>query len=388
LAELFPDHFYAAGNSAFWCGAELGRRADFTRYAILAADPRPEFNSLAAMALALLDHNFDGARPYYERARERSLDQYDILDLWRVAYIELFPAEELLHLGMLPEVMSELERVEGLLDSLDPHFRYAVVRKLALFHLSLGQFRKALELTATLPANWHPGIWPAWCAYLRGDRSAFELHVETAYADLEMVMVDPGRMALRQLRANLRLWFPSLPIEVLAPLYDPESAVEDALQSDAPDLIDLTRRLTGPKLEARLQLVRGKKLLDEGRIRQALPALGSGMRWFSDNGDWETFSYFFLGAELRAEAYASIGNLVAAHLELEDAARQLNLVNSYTLPQHQKVRARLASLAREMGRFDEARSLEAELAEELRLADEDHPILLKIGEHRDTAPAR
>jgi hypothetical protein len=388
LAELFPDHFWAAGNSAFWCGSDLGKRADFTRYAALTVEQRPEWNTLTATALALLEHDFDRARPYYERARERRLDQYDVLVEWKVAYLELFPAEELLHLGMLPEVMSELQRVEGLMESLETRFRHPVIRKLALFYLSLGQFRKALELTEMLPSVWLPGIWPAWCAYLRGDQSAFEQHIETAYEDLEKVVPDPDWMALRQLRANLQLWNPSLPIEVLAPLYDPESVAEYVLQSDAPNLMPLTDHLTWPKLEARLQLVRGKKLLDEGRIRQALAALKSGTTWFRDNGDWETFSYYFLGAELRAEAYAAIGDLESAHLLLEEAAEQVNLVNSYTLPQHQKVRARLASLARELGRFEDARSLEAELVEELRLADPDHPILLQIGSYRDTAPAR
>ena len=68
---------------------------------------------------------------------------------------------------------------------------------------------------------------------------------------------------------------------------------------------------------------------------------------------------------------------------LEDAAGQRNLVNSFSAPLHQKIQARLALLARELGKTAEAEAIEAELAEALSFADQDHPILVQIRQQQE-----
>lgn len=386
LAGLFPSHYWAAFNAAHVCGEVLGRRDEYVRYLVQAAEQRLEAKVLAAVALTLIAKDFDRARPYVEELEVLGKIDNGIppgWKAWAVAFNEFFAAEEYLDKGLLPDVVREIERVERVLEgTTSPPLREELTWRLVKFYLALGQYRKALDL-GHKASTW--SILPAWLAYLTGDQSAFREQTKTFLAQYQAAMPDPAKRAAVYLSRNMTWWMEGFPVFVLAPMYGPESAV--ALASSA--VLDesagefSTEFLHWPALEAKLQLARGIQMLNEGQPEGAIAPLESGIGWFGEYGGWEKYSYLFVGAEVLAVVMAGQGHPEAAYRVLKGVAMQRNMVNSYSAPLHQKIQARLALLARELGRIDEAEAIEAELTRALEFADPNHPILVQIREQQD-----
>ena len=381
LVELFPDHYWAAGNAAGACCGKLGHREACVRYLAQGAKQRVELLLGAAMAFTFLAGDFDRARPDVERLR--GLVAEGGIPAWKTGvaseaaiFTEFFSAEEYLDKGLLPDVVSELQRVELALGSMGASARSPLVIKLVNFYLALGQFRKARALGHEKVLV---DLLPSWLAYLEGDQAAFQRYIEDFRADYKEIWPEPTVRLVFLLRMNMSGWENALPVDVLVPLYDPDTAVAMASPAGEP----APEFLSWPKFQAKLQLVRGKQMLNQGRLDEAIVLLKSGVRWFRDHGGWEVFQMYFMGAEFLAVAYAEQGNLQAAYRVLEDAAGQRNLVNSFSAPLHQKIQARRALLARELGRTAEAEAIEAELAAALNLADWDHPILVQLREQQN-----
>jgi tetratricopeptide (TPR) repeat protein len=376
LAELFPDHYWAAWNAIGVCYEKLGYREDYVRYSVQGAELRVDTVLDVATAFTLVEGDFVRARPYVERLRgviaDRGIPGWKSM-AWPVVFTELFAAEEFLDKGMLQDVMRELKRVELLQETMDASFQYHSTHALVSFYLALGQFQKAQVLAHEVE---FPDMFPAWFAFLAGDQAAFQRHIENFSADFMEETPDPTERLLFLLSLNLRYVRP--PLDVLAPMYDPNSATAIASLTGEPS----REFLSWPKLEAKLQIVGGKQLLDQSQAGEAIAPLKNGVRWFRNRGGWQTFPYYFLGTELLAAALVEQGDLQAAYRVLEDAVKQRNMVNSLSTPLHQRVQARLALLARELGRTAEAELIEAALAETLKFADEDHPILIQIREHQ------
>ena len=124
-------------------------------------------------------------------------------------------------------------------------------------------------------------------------------------------------------------------------------------------------------------------MLNQGQPDEAIDPLRSGVEWFRNRGGWESFPYYFLGAELLAVTLSGQDNLQAARIELEQAADRREMVNSFSAPLYQRIQARLALIYRELGRISDAEAIEAELGNALALADHDHPILIQIREYQD-----
>jgi tetratricopeptide (TPR) repeat protein len=373
LAQLFPDHYWAAGNAMVFCGSTLGHREEWVRFAVQTADLRDWDIISAAAGFAFLEGDFDRARPYVERARGIIADEEmpeSKIGAWAVSFTEFFPAEEFLDKGLLTDVMSELQRVELALGSMDAdYWRGWGAWKLKHFYLALGQIQKAEALNQRYGGEGSR----AWSAFLMGDQAAFQEHVEEFHVNVRRNKPDPTERLIWLLSWNMQ-WTMRFPLDALVPLYDPESAVALASATGEPAPVFLST----PKFEAKLQLAQGKQLLNQGQPDEAITLLRNSVAWFRDHGIWLTFSYYFLSAELLAVALAEQGDLEAAYRELEEAAGQRKLVNSFTTPQHQKIQARQALLARELGRTAEAEAIEAELAKALVFADPDHPILVQI----------
>jgi tetratricopeptide (TPR) repeat protein len=386
LAGLFPGHYWAAFNAAHVCGEVLGRREEYVRYLVQAAEQRLEAKVLAAAALTLVEGDFVRARPYVEQLKVLGAMENGIPPGWKgwaLAFNELFAAEEFLAKGLLPEVVRELERVEGVLASTESApVRELLTWKLVKFYLALGQHRKALDL-GNKASTW--SILPGWLAYLTDDRAAFLEHNQAFLAQYQTVMPDPARRAAVYLSRNMTWWMEGFPIFVLVPMYEPESAV--ALASTA--VLDessgefSTEFLHWPALEAKLQLARGIEMLNQGRLQDAMAPLESGLGWFGEYGGWEKYCYFFVGAEVLAVVLTGQGHLEAAYRVLNGVAMNKKMVNSYSAPLHQRLQARLALLSRELGRRDEAEAIEAELSNALMFADPDHPILVQIRDRQD-----
>ena len=232
LAELFPDHYWAAGNAIGACHGKLGYREDYVRYSAQAAELRVDAILDAATAFTLVEHDFVRARPYVERLRGVITDGG--VPGWKsmarpVVFTELFAAEEFLNKGMLQDVMRELKRVELLQESMEASFHYQSTHALVTFYLALGQFQKAQLLANELGPG---GMFPAWFAFLADDQVAFQRHIEDFNADLMKEAPDPTERLLFLISLNLRYVRP--PLDVLAPMYDRDSATAIASSTGEP----------------------------------------------------------------------------------------------------------------------------------------------------------
>ena len=114
LADLFPDHYWAAGNAALVCGERLGDREDKFHYTLLVADMRSSWNWNCRAAAEVVFHegDYERARHYIERAREFAANLTGARLGAALSCTELFAAEEYLGRGLLPQVLAELQRVE------------------------------------------------------------------------------------------------------------------------------------------------------------------------------------------------------------------------------------------------------------------------------------
>ena len=182
LAELFPEHYFAAMNAAHVCGTRLGQREDAIRWSTRAASHtgRIDANWRAARLLIFLAKDFERARHHVEwlsaRAASGAAPQGVLLTT------DVFRAEELLAGGRLHDVSAELARIESSLAGVEPSLRPAMARNLTTYHLALGRLRKAEDVGREAH---YPGVLPAWLAYLRGDRAAFAEHMQAFLAWLE-----------------------------------------------------------------------------------------------------------------------------------------------------------------------------------------------------------
>jgi hypothetical protein len=375
LAELFPQHYFAAMNASHVCGTRLGHREDAIRWSLRAAEQtgRVDATRRAAQALTFLAKDFERARPHVEwlSAEVKS----GAAPQWVLLTTDVFRAEELLAGGRLQGVAAELARIESGLANMEYSLRAAMARNVTVYNLALGRLHQAQE--AGREAH-YPGVLPAWLAYMRGDRVAFMEHMRVFVAWLGDAFPDENRRRMWVLGWNMTD-FHGFPIDILYPLYDAEATAE--LAAGAEDQAPLFLSL--PKLRAKLQLARGGSLLEQGLPEQAREPLRKGVLWFSEHGLYETLPYYFLGSELLAVALQKAGEEQAAYQTLQAAAGQTGLVNSLTAPLHHRILARQALLARELGRLEDAVALEAELGKALALADPDHPILTQIREQQD-----
>jgi tetratricopeptide (TPR) repeat protein len=378
LAELFPGHYFAAMNAAHVCGTRLGHREDAIRWSTRAAShtERIDANWVAARILIFLARDFERARPHVEWLNARVAS--GTAPQWALSATDVFRAEELLAGGMLQDVSAELARIESGLTGLEPALQATMARNLTTYHLALGRLRKAEEVGKEAH---FPGVLPAWLAYIRGDRTAFAEHMQEFLAWLERAFPEEHERHIWSLGWNMTDPH-GFPIDVLYPVYDADDAAKTAASADrhAPLFLSL------PKFRAKLQLVRGKSLLDQGRPEEARDPLRQGVHWFGEHGLYETLPYYFLGSELLAVALMELGEEQAAYQVLKAAAGQTGLVNSQTMALHQRIRARVALLARDLGRTEDAAALEAELKKALALADPDHPILMQLRDQQEPSP--
>jgi tetratricopeptide (TPR) repeat protein len=293
---------------------------------------------------------------------------------WPIAFTELFAAHEFLDKGLLQDVLREVQRVELARGSRGDSFKHQSTQIIFNFYLALGKFQKAHTLAEEVDI---PELTQAWLAFLAGKPADYQEYIEDFRDELMEAIPDP--IEQQRFLLSLNIGMVKYPIDLLAPLYEPDTAVAmvSAAGETSPEF------MSWPILEAKLQLVRGKQMLDKGQAGEAIVSLKSGVRWFRDRGGWGMFPYYFLGTELLAIAYAEQGDLQAAYRLLEDAAGRRIMVNTLSTPLHQRILARLALIARELGRTARAESIESELAEALRLADEDHPILVQIREQHE-----
>jgi hypothetical protein len=135
-------------------------------------------------------------------------------------------------------------------------------------------------------------------------------------------------------------------------------------------------RFFGPINSSHLKIVRGALALDEGRFEDAIEHLRSAL-W---RGSTSGHVHYFVGSMTLAQAFERQGDLNAAVKVLELARHEkVRVYGSFGAgASWLRVVSRLVDLYRAMGNEAAAAEREAELRALLRLADADHPLLVRL----------
>jgi len=368
LADLYPDHPYAIDNVALVCQGYV-EREDTVKNFVRGAELRPQkLNRQLRTAhhLAFTTGDFEAARIYVKRMEElvEEIPSRGTPVRGAKRFMKIFPAEEYLNKKDWPAVLAELERLEHETDSLDDRAEKSHLRlRIAQFYLALGRFQKVREFTQD---SLSPERLRICLAFLRGDRTKLAEGVEERVAFWRRG-AERGEPSFLRILSNKKemLWLPP-----------------GTISTAELDTVDEPARSTKMKL----QLLRGTFALAESRTNEGLILLREAVGWLKGYSTFveDNYSLYFLGSELLAEAYIHTRNLETAKKHLEIASEMRELVWSESSPFHLRVQARLVQIYQELGQFEDADAVEAELLEALQFADEDHPILRLIREQRNT----
>ena len=354
LLSLYPDHYWATTNMAFTL-VRLGRVEEAAPFWARCADLRPnDFrrNQWAAGVLFLMN-DLSRARFYNEQARQ--LVSAEVLKRvpQEVADVELFSAREHWLRGDVEKTLSEVDRLAQTLKSRSAKERRSFSYKVASSYLALGMLQAAEELFQS-PDTSRPKIHNA--------------HILDELAIVALAREDQA--ALRQRLTESLNSTPGLATAVLLARRGFFSEAEKVMQR----LISRRGRVWPSD-----KIVRGELAMARGKTAQAIRLLQEGIEppWMGP-----FISAYFLGTETLANAWEQQGNMSKAIRLLEESsqgrAKALAALRGSSSFFWMRVRLRLASFYRKVGREQEAREIEAELRKLLAYADPDHPILRQL----------
>ncbi len=255
----------------------------------------------------------------------------------RVSWMKLLPA----HLAWLDDdpagALRATDEVAADLPSAPAGARYQFGSQVLHMYLTLGRLRQAEDVLQWLPETPHPARFRGRSLLAAERGNGAELRDLLAQARYEERQIVPSRLLEAGLTDDWRRWRASFGGPV--PIQD------------------------------------GLFALSEGRIDDAIRILG-------DIPDAEpNYNVYVPARRALAGALRSTGDLngAIAVLERTSAEPRWRSSTSWSLGfVWMKMRADLAELYREAGRFDEAEAIEAHLGQLLAVADEDHPLKLRL----------
>jgi DNA-binding winged helix-turn-helix (wHTH) protein/tetratricopeptide (TPR) repeat protein len=326
--QLYPDHFRCADSLAhLYVG--LGSVEDATRLLARLADLSPSdlpANAKAAWAKAIVEQDWNGSRPYFDRASELVQIQTDSVSPSVATWVKLFPIYKSWLQGNISEAHNQLVQVERTSTSLDP-------QQIGNILETFGELKQAEKYYQTLSGESEREDGAIGIAFLRGDWSEVRTRLPRARG-----FAMPGTLASMLLvRANM--W----------------SDVETAIRRGSPRR---GSKITEGELAlAKGDITKGISLIEQGlQSTRSLPAAA-----------------FFLGSESLAQAYRKRGRVDEALRVLEQASQEK--ARTYRGPDSFETSAafwlrtesQLAELYREMGRVADAEKIEDELSKLLTL---------------------
>ncbi len=359
LLALHPDHFYAANNLVGIYSPRFGdldRPDEFLRWQVYIADRRPN-NFLSQLPTALALRRFAGQSDRWKRYAMRAyvlkpltLDEWPGPDwLHRFVWLNFFPAYEHWSRGEIDEASREIDRLTRTIATQSPEVRELYVSQVGSYYLAFGQLQKATALFEGLSDANVRASRLAWVADCLDDAAAIQ-------EQLSKLSLGNTHRPLRVVRAGLaleRFGFPG-----------------------------------GPIADANMELALGELALRQGDLVEAVERFERGLEGL---GESYHLLEFFLASESLASAWQRLGNEPRALGVLEEAAhrtvRDRNDVLAGAFGRF-RVRARLASEYRTLGRVDEAEALEDDVLRMLEYADADHPIVRQINASRASRSAK
>jgi tetratricopeptide (TPR) repeat protein len=286
---------------------------------------------------------FDRAAPYIAKARLLIERTHDPEDGFHATWLSLAEAHRLW-------LNNEPEKALAIVNAAKPHSTQPTV--MAVFrlqvmaaYLTLGRLAQAerIAMSATAPAEQSDLLMEALA--MRGDRSRLA-QLSEHYTTAE----DTSRIA----------WLP-LPFDVFEPQLR---------------RLHKSRPTTGLAFAATSLLVDGRLALADGQVDKAIALLQSALVRRPERGIGRLMSI----SMLLADAFVAKHDIALAIDALETATQQRSMT-SYGASQGATwlaARAKLAELYRDAGRTADAENIEQHLQRLLMVADDDHPLKVKL----------
>jgi tetratricopeptide (TPR) repeat protein len=342
MLASYPDDYWAWDNLRDAL-MRLDRGREATRELWRLADLRPNDRTTLTVAVreSIFEGDFAHTRQYIAQLRRIINGDGDENALNLSLFIDRFPLHEKWVAGQLDPLRADVDQMARR-PVADPRRKGSPVS----WYQTLGRLRDAEAYVAQTPS-------PPWeqreilIGYLRDDPAEFRRR-------LENVRPDWAIMTWMLLRASQR------PDEV-------QTLLESEILRGLPRWFTLL-------IECRAAAIRGDPAAAEAMLKEVIHTVP----------EWEvTIDQYFIARSSVARAYEQAGDEAAALRMLKDADLGRAPLFSGGRPGGafwHRIRYDEARLLRKLGRQKEAEPIEAGLRRDLRLADPDHPILVRLNE--------
>lgn len=350
LLRLYPDHYWANGNLSNIL-EEQGQFEESERFRVRVRELRPNssvawYPDLDIVNLAIANDHKEVLDKYFARL-ESAVEQPGYG--WLQPFVILMPVHQAWDRGEYEAALAQLEGIVAAMDEQDLVANGWLFANIRSDYLALGKLQRFRELSALREAK---GWFEVVLDYESGNPETLERYVEENSRDF---------------------WYAVL----LALAGKPEQA--KALAND-PELLRSVQPIqAGPDLK---RLALGQAAFAEGRFEEAISIL--------EQIDLLNITYkwaYLFGMGTLAQAYERVGDVGKAIETLEYAARQKPLTIFETAGTFfwQRNQVYLHDLYLKTGQQAAADRVEAELRDMLRLADPDHPFLVRLDAARANA---
>ena len=354
----------------------------------------------------VLDGDLDRAKPYIMRALDLTTPEHIRKGPRASLWIMLFPAYDALLAGDPETALFEAKsRLWDTLEGEAPIPRAIAGNLLGALHLTVGQIDTSRQ--------WFEGVYNngpirqyflAAIAYVEDDHEAMTTHLEEMLAAPISSQVTVRTMPAATVVVAKNGGFPrsrgtrcctALLLARGGFLLEAEAMLSSTSTSSSG--FEIQRGVLAVSLGNRTE---GMKMLEEAlssfrsadKTEQLLEAARDtrNKQMLVMHPQKDSAAAFFMGSEVLAEAWRAQGNLGKAVQVLEGASeKKLLLLADQSSPLTGalwlRVQGHLAQLYREMGRDEEAGTIEAELRSLLAYADPDYPILRQLESTGDVA---
>ncbi len=343
LLRLYPDDFWGRRNLI-----EESSREELPDLLASYADLRPndfDMNLEAAVAIAAYGNLVRGRR-YLDRARALMTPETSQLFPAEVTEAELFSVHDSWFNDDPKSGLAELDRLGQRFNSLDPVRRGIFAEHVGCCYLGFGKVKTA----------------EGWFQKIDDENVAQNLLALAAYVAGDARHCREHAAKFRQQPGNEIGYYSGIALARVGPVPETRKFIEHY-----------------EKLVENIFVIhlKGELALSQGQVEEAIPLLRQATEDFRLRGIHE----LLISSDGLALALERHGQLQEALRVLDDASQERSLEFAWNSPYGVfwlRIQAHQAQLCRELGRIEEARTIESQLRRILAYADPDHPILLQL----------
>jgi hypothetical protein len=263
------------------------------------------------------------------------------------ANLRMFAVRDALYRRNPQQALLEADRLAGDSRSRARTVINSIGLKLADLYLALGRLDRVEQVASWIEPQSSGHRLLVLASMAREDRYTLRLVLERLFPNLEHALGGSGGLA--------------------------ESVTSAFISAGLLDSADrlVSMKTHGPRFH---MLVEGELALAQGRVARGIELLERLLREDAPTEWWLRTR----GSLVLAEVLATRGDADRAVAVLESASRGRRHLFEDLEPEHLRVRERLARLYRQLDRIPEAEAIESDLRQLLAVAQEDHPMKLRL----------